>query len=130
MYKRDQHYNTQISKADLEIEISKHYRNEHGLVIQLMSNFVQDGIVQTRHELSCANEELWSLNDWPEGEGFGTSDFFHYNKMIDESIAFERKFLQAEDQLVAINKLEKCPLNDTVRTYMKMNEKLAEGMVA
>ena len=28
MYKRDQHYNEKISKADLEIEISKHYKNE------------------------------------------------------------------------------------------------------
>jgi hypothetical protein len=130
MYKRDQHYNTQISKADLEIEISKHYRNEHGLVIQLMSNFVQDGIVQTRHELSCANEELWSLNDWPEGEGFGSSDRFEYVRRMTESVAFERSFLKAEDELVAINKLDKCPLNDTVRAFMKMNDKIAEGMVA
>ena len=130
MYKRDQHYNTQISKADLEIEISKHYKNEHGLVIQLMSNCVQDDMIETRHELSCANEELWSLNDWPEGEGFGTSDRYSYVKRVKESIAFERKFLQAETELVAINKLDESPANDTVRTYMKMNEKLAEGMVA
>ena len=130
MYKRCQHYNTQISKADLEIEISKHYRNEHGLVIQLMSNFVQDDMIETRHELSCANEELWSLNDWPEGEGFGTSDRYSYVKRVKESIAFERSFLQAETELVSINNLTECPANDTVRTYMKMNEKLAEGMVA
>ena len=130
MYKRCEHYNSKLSKSDLEKELDNHYRCETGLVISSMSRKIQDGTIQTRHELGVANENLWGLNDWPEGEGFGTSDFFHYNKMIDESIAFERKFLQAEDQLVAINKLEKCPLNDTVRTYMKMNEKLAEGMVA
>ena len=28
MYKRDKHYNEKISKADLEIEISKHYTGE------------------------------------------------------------------------------------------------------
>ena len=130
MYKRDQHYNTKISKADLEVELSKHYRNETGLVINLMSYAIQDGIVQTRHELSCANEELWSLNDWPEGEGFGSSDRFEYVRRMTESVAFERSFLKAEDELVAINKLDKCPLNDTVRAFMKMNDKIAEGMVA
>ena len=91
MYKRDQHYNEKISKADLEIEISKHYKNEHGLIIQLMSNCVQDDLIETRHELSCANEELWSLNDWPEGEGFGSSDRHSYIDRVKESIAFERK---------------------------------------
>ena len=55
MYKREKHYNEKISKADLEIEISKHYKNEHGLVIQLMSNCVQDDLIETRHELYCAN---------------------------------------------------------------------------
>ena len=130
MYKRDQHYNTQISKADLEIEISKHYKNEHGLVIQLMSNCVQDDMIKTRHELSCANEELWSLNDWPEGEGFGSSDRFEYVRRMTETVNFERAFLQAENELVQINKLEECPKNDTVRSYMRMNDKIAEGMVA
>jgi len=130
MYKRDNHYNVKLSKSELEREISRHYSGEDGLVIQLMSRKIQDGTIQTRHELGVANENLWSLNDWPEGEGFGTSDFYSYNKSIDESIAFERKFLQAEDELVSINKLEECPLNDTVRAYMKMNDKIAEGLGA
>ena len=130
MYKRDQHYNTQISKADLEVELSKHYKGETGLVINLMSYAIQDGIVQTRHELSCANEELWSLNDWPEGEGFGSSDRFEYVRRMTETVNFERAFLQAENELVQINKLEECPKNDTVRTYMRMNDKIAEGLVA
>ena len=34
------------------------------------------------------------------------------------------------DELVQINKLTECPKNDTVRAYMKMNEKLKEGMEA
>ena len=130
MYKRDQHYNTQISKADLEVELSKHYKGETGLVINLMSYAIQDGIVQTRHELSCANEELWSLNDWPEGEGFGSSDRFEYVRRMTETVNFERAFLQAENELVQINKLEESPKNDDVRSYMKMNEKLTEGLVA
>ena len=39
-------------------------------------------------------------------------------------------FLKAEDELVAINNLDECPKNDTVRTYMKINEQLTEGLVA
>ena len=130
MYKRDQHYNTKISKADLEVELSKHYTGETGLVINLMSYAIQDGIVQTRHELSCANEELWSLNDWPEGEGFGSSDRFEYVRRMTETVNFERAFLKAENELVWYYKLEECPKNDDVRSYMKMNDKIAEGMVA
>ena len=130
MYKRDNHYNVKLSKSELEREISRHYSGEDGLVIQLMSNAVQDNLVETLHELAVANESLWGLNDWPEGEGFGSSDRFHYINSIKESIAFERKFLQAEDELVSINKLEEGPKNDTVRAYMKMNDKIAEGLVA
>jgi hypothetical protein len=130
MYKRDEHYNSVISKADLERELDTHYTGETGLVISLMSRKIQDGTIQTRHELGVANEELWGLNDWPEGEGFGTSDFFHYNNMIDKTIARERKFLQAEAELVAINKLADAPKNDDVHKYMKMNEKIKEGLVA
>ena len=96
MYKRDQHYNEKISKADLEKELSTHYTGETGLVINLMSYAIQDGIVETRHELGVANEELWSLNDWPEGEGFGSSDRFEYIRRITETVASERKFLQVE----------------------------------
>ena len=130
MYKRDNHYNVKRSKSDLEREISRHYSGEDELVIQLMSNAVQDNLVETLHELSVANENLWGLNDWPEGEGFGSSDRFEYFRRIKESVAFERSFLKAEDELVAINKLDKCPLNDTVRAFMNMNEKLAEGLGA
>jgi len=32
--------------------------------------------------------------------------------------------------LVAINRLEQAPKFETVRAYMKINEKLKEGMVA
>ncbi len=130
MYKRCQHYNTNISKQDLEKELDTHYTGETDLVISLMSRKIQDGTIQTRHELGVANECLWSLNDWPEGEGFGTSDFYSYNKDIDKTIASERKFLQAETELVAINKLEESPKNADVHAYIKMNEKLKEGLIA
>ena len=130
MYKRDDHYYSVISTEDLYRELNTNYKGESDLVQSLMSQAISEGLVATRHELGVANEELWSLNDWPEGEGFGTSDFYSFRKRIAETIANERKFLKAETELVAINKLQEAPKNDTVREYMKMNEKLAEGLVA
>ena len=130
MYKRDDYYYSVIAKEDLYKELNQNYKGETDLVQSLMSRAISNGWVQTRHELGVANEELWSLNDWPDGEGFGSSDHFEYDRRIQESIAFERKFLQAENELVQINKLTESPTNDTVRKYMTMNEKLKEGMVA
>ena len=130
MYKRDEHYYSVISTEDLYKELNKNYTGETDLVQSLMSRAISNGWVETRQELAVANEELWSLNDWPEGEGFGSSDHYDYDRRIQESIAFERKFLQAENELVQINKLTESPKNDTVRKYMTMNDKIAEGMVA
>ena len=128
MYKRDQHYNEKISTENLYKELDTHYNGETDLVRNLMSYAIQDGIVETRHELGVANEELWSLNDWPEGEGFGSSDRSEYIRRITETVASERKFLQVEDELVQINKLTECPNNDTVRKYMIMNEEIRQGL--
>jgi hypothetical protein len=130
MYKRDEHYYAVISTEDLYKELDTNYTGETDLVQSLMSRAISNGWVQTRHELGVANEELWSLSDWPEGEGFGSSDHYEYDRRIKESIANERKFIQAETELVTINRLTECPKNDTVRQYMKINEKLKEGMVA
>ena len=130
MYKRDEYYYSVISTEDLYKELNTNYTGETDLVQSLMSRAISNGWVQTRHELGVANEELWSLNDWPKGEGFGSSDHYEYDRRIQESIAFERKFLQAENELVQINKLTESPKNETVRQYMTMNEKLKEGMVA
>ena len=128
MYKRDDYYYSVISKEDLYKELNQNYKGETDLVQSLMSRAISNGWVQTRHELGVANEELWSLNDWPEGQGFGSSDHYDYDRRIQESIAFERKFLEAETELVQINKLTDSPKNDTVRAYMIMNDKLREGM--
>ena len=128
MYKRDKHYNEKVSKFTLEKEINKNYKGETGLVKSLMSRAIQEGLIATRHELAVANEELWSLNDWPEDQGFGSSDFYEYRRRIAETVDSERKFLQVEDELVQINKLTECPNNDTVRKYMIMNEEIRQGL--
>ncbi len=129
MYKRCPHYNSIISKADLEKELSTNYSGEDDLVLSLMSQKIQDGTIQTRHELGIANEELWSLNDWPEGEGFGSSDRWEYFRRIDETVAHSRAYLQAEEELASINGLTDAPRYEAVREYMNINQKIKEGMV-
>ena len=128
MYKRDKHYNEKVSKFTLEKEINKNYKGETGLVKSLMSRAIQEGLIATRHELAVANEELWSLNDWPEDQGFQSSDRAEYLRRIKETVDSERKFLQVQDELVQINKLTECPNNDTVRAYMIMNEEIRQGL--
>ena len=54
MYKRCQHYNTKISKADLHKELNTHYTGETDLVQGLMSQAIEEGLVATRHELGVA----------------------------------------------------------------------------
>ena len=130
MYKRDEYYNSRVSPLELQEYIDEAYQGEGGLVKSLMRHCVREMIVRTRHEVDIANSELWSLNDWPEDQGFQSSDRAYYIRNIIETTDFDRKFLQAEQELITINRLTECPKNDTVRKYMAMNEKLKEGMVA
>ena len=129
MYKRDEYYNSRVSPLELQEYIDEAYQGEGGLVKSLMRHCVREMIVRTRHEVDIANSELWSLDNWPEDQGFQSSDRAYYIRNIIETTDFDRKFLQAEQELVTINRLTECPKNDTVRKYMAMNEKLKEGMV-
>ena len=124
------HYVKKHTKDHLHSRVDNNFRGERDLVISLMHMAIDQTTVKTYHELDIINENLWSYNDFPETEGFGSSDRSEYLRRIKESIAFERKFLQAENELVQINKLTESPKNDTVRKYMAMNDKIAEGMVA
>jgi len=130
MYKRDEHYNQNLTQTELENEVRENYTGETDLVRSLMITAIREGTVQTRHELGIANECLWDLDDWDEDQGFGSSDSRHYMNDIKETIANERAYHRAEDELVAINQLQEAPNFETVRAYMKINEKLAEGLVA
>ena len=129
MYKRDEYYNSRVSPLELQEYIDEAYQGEGGLVKSLMRHCVREMIVRTRHEVDIANSELWSLDNWPEDQGFQSSDRAYYIRNIIETTDFDRKFLQAEQELIIINRLTECPKNDTVRKYMAMNEKLKEGMV-
>jgi len=50
------------------------------------------------------------------------------DKDIKKTIARERLYQQAEDELVAINKLTEAPSNDDVKKFMDINLKLQGAM--
>jgi|TARA_B100000424_G_scaffold70143_1_gene52040 hypothetical protein len=87
-----------------------------------------EGVVKTRHELGVANECLWDLNDWPEDQGFGWSDRMASVNSIKKAMVNERLYQQAEDELVAINKLTEAPKYDDVKKLMNINIKLQGAM--
>ena len=128
MYKRDEYYNSRVSPLELQEYIDEAYQGEGGLVKSLMRHCVREMIVRTRHEVDIANSELWSLDNWPEDQGFQSSDRAYYIRNIIETTDFDRKFLQAEQELITINRLTDLPKNETVRAYMKMNDMLEQGL--
>ncbi len=128
MYKKCEYNNSVISESKLQKELDTHYRGETGLVVSIMRDMICEGVVKTRHELGVANECLWNLNDWPEDQGFGWSDRMSCEKDIKKTIARERLYQQAEDELVAINKLTEAPSNDDVKKFMDINLKLQGAM--
>ena len=119
MYKREDYYYSRLQPILLMKEMDENYQAETDLVRSIMKECISEMIVRTRHELALANEELWSLNDWSEGEGFGSSDRFHYNKNIDETIRWNRLYQKAESEFVQLHKLIESPSNEDVRAYMK-----------
>ena len=128
MYKKCEHYNSVIAESKLQKELDTHYRAETGLVVSIMRDMICEGVVKTRHELGVANECLWDLNDWPEDQGFGWSDRMASVNSIKKAMVNERLYQQAEDELVAINKLTEAPKYDDVKKLMNINIKLQGAM--
>ena len=128
LYKKCEHYNSVISEKELQNELDIHYRAETGLVRSIMRDMICEGVVKTRHELGVANECLWDLNDWPEDQGFGWSDRMASVNSIKKAMVNERLYQQAEDELVAINKLTEAPKYDDVKKLMNINIKLQGAM--
>ncbi len=128
LYKKCEHYNSVISEKELQNELDTHYRAETGLVRSIMRDMICEGVVKTRHELGVANECLWDLNDWPEDQGFGWSDRMASVNSIKKAMVNERLYQQAEDELVAINKLTEAPKYDDVKKLMNINIKLQGAM--
>ena len=131
MLKKDKAYTEKLGDIEFSQIIDGWWApTEHELIISLLKEAVANDVIQTRHELDVAFEVISDLNDWPEGEGYGSSDRAYDYKKIVEAIERDRKFQQAENELVIINKLADYPKNDDVRKYMDMNAKIKQGLEA
>jgi|TARA_B100000519_G_C14072198_1_gene357330 hypothetical protein len=131
MLKKDKAYTEKLGDIEFSQIIDGWWApTEHELIISLLKEAVANDVIQTRHELDVAFEVISDLNDWPEGEGYGSSDRAYDYRKIVEAIERDRKFQQAENELVIINKLADYPKNDDVRKYMDMNAKIKQGLEA
>ena len=77
----------------LEHYLDTTYKNESDLCRNMMSYLITDNIVKTKHELDVAYQDLCDLNEWPEGEGFGSSDRFSYLERAKKSVLIERNHI-------------------------------------
>jgi hypothetical protein len=85
-------------------------------------------MIATAFELEQACETASSLNEWPEDEGYGSSDRAFDLQSIQRAIQHNRQFLKAEQELIAINKLTDFPKVDTVLDYMAINRTLEKNL--
>ena len=77
----------------LENYLDTSYKNESHLCRNMMLDLITDNVVQTKHELDVAYEDLCDLNNWPEGEGFGSSDRRWYFNNAKKSVLKEREHI-------------------------------------
>ena len=83
-------------------------------------------MIKTEFELAVAYETVSSLNDWPEDQGYGSSDRAWDLRNIQTAIDHNRRFLKAEQELVTINKLDDLPRVDDTLNYMAMNRTIQQ----
>ena len=127
-----EHYDKQRSPEELENHLDSRYDCESDLMKSLMHQAIDKFNIKTFYELAITNESLWSINDWPEGEGFGSSDRYWSFKSVEDTLKSNRKFLIAEKELAELNGMTECPLNDDVHKYMaqKLVKSFSQGLGA
>ena len=128
MLKRDSRETTQLSILQLTQILRTDYTGESDLLRSVLQTAINEGMIATAFELEQACETASSLNEWPEGEGYGSSDRAFDLRAIQKAIEHNRKFLQAEQELIMINKLTDFPKVDTVLNYMAINRTLEKNL--
>jgi len=84
-------YIKKMTSGEMYAYVKKQYKNEQHLTRNMLDDCITVGMVETKYEIDVAYEDLCGLNDWPEGEGFGSSDRFHYLKRARKSVESARK---------------------------------------
>ena len=127
-YRKNTYYTQELDSDTLNSMITVAYSRESDLTQSVLRWAVSEGTIKTRYELDIAYETVSDLNNWPEGEGYGSSDRAGDLRSIKEAMESSRKYIKAEKELWMINKLDKEPLVGNVLAYMDMMDKIKAGL--
>ena len=129
MIKRDKRETEQKTVDQLLDILLDQYAGESGLCKSVLTDAIVEQMIKTEFELAVAYETVSSLNDWPEEEGYGSSDRAWDLRNIQTAIDHNRRFLKAEQELVTINKLDDLPKIDDTLKYMAMNRTIQQHLI-
>jgi hypothetical protein len=127
-YRKNTYYTQELDSDTLNSMITVSYSRESDLTQSVLRWAVSEGMIKTRYELDIAYETVSDLNNWPEEEGYGSSDRAIDLRSIKEAMESSRKYIKAEKELWMINKLDKEPMVGTVLAYMAMMDKIKAGL--
>jgi len=125
-YRKNTYYTQELDSDTLNSMITVAYSRESDLTQSVLRWAVSEGMINTRYELDIAYETVSDLNNWPEGEGYGSSDRASDLRSIQETVERSRKYIKAEKELWMVN--DKEPMVGTVLAYMDMTDKLRAGL--
>ena len=129
MIKRDKRETEQKTVDQLLDILLDQYAGESNLCKSVLTDAIVEQMIKTEFELAVAYETVSTLNDWPEEEGYGSSDRAWDLRNIQTAIDHNRRFLKAEQELVTINKLDDLPKVDDTLKYMAMNRTIEQHLI-
>ena len=129
MIKRDKRETEQKTVDQLLDILLDQYAGESSLCKSVLTDAIVEQMINTEFELAVAYETVSTLNDWPEEEGYGSSDRAWDLRNIQTAIDHNRRFLKAEQELVTINKLDDLPKVDDTLKYMAMNRTIQQHLI-
>ena len=88
-------YIKQMTGGEMYLYFFNNFKNAGDLTKNVMRDVIDHGFVFTKHEIDIAYEELSVLNDWPDGEGFGTSDKAWELKKVRQAVSIERNHINS-----------------------------------
>ena len=124
-YKQNDHLSKELSAVDLISKLETFGKSD--LALSIISSKIYDGTIKTANELNCADENSWGLDDWPEDQGFGSSDGYWARKSIDDAINYQRAFFNCEEKYAKIHNLKTQPDHDKVYAFMQVT--IADSMI-
>jgi hypothetical protein len=125
-YRKNTYYTQELDKDTLNSMITVSFSRESDLTQSVLRWAVREDMIKTRYELDIALETVSDLNDWPEGEGYGSSDRAGDLRSIQEAVERSRRYIKAEKELWMVN--DKEPLVGNVLAYMAMMDKIKAGL--